>query len=175
MVMMKTVGVPPHAPVSNGGSYYRWEMAGSCWPVTCRPAYPGHTPASKPLVIYIWRPHTYQSVPLFLCSNFLSQIVVCLPLYPYTISCIVLSLPVCESTCLAVLKAVIHWAWPLPGGIAPQDQWERLIEYIRYELHAILRQTEEKWWKESSSNTLSVTASSPWHGAARAFTANVHA
>lgn len=125
-------------------------MAPSRWPVTCQPAYP-------PALLHIFLPPSFllstavdhtltklSSPPTF----FLSQIAACLPLYPFTIACIVLRLPVCVSACLsvcrAVPKAVIHWAWPWPGGFAPRDQWEGFIEYTRYELHVSLSQRRQK-------------------------------
>lgn len=73
---------------------------------------PAHKPASKSLAICLRRLHYNQTVFLFLCSNFLSQIVASLPLYPYTIACIVLRLPVCLSVCSKgcdTLSPVIAW------------------------------------------------------------------
>lgn len=121
-------------------------MALSRWPVTCQAAYPSAPLPPPSLSISPGRPHAYWSLFLFLRCNFLSQIAACLPLYPYTISCIVLGPAVCVSVCPSccskgcdTLSAATAW-----GGFAPPDQWKGLIKYSRYELHVIGRQGRQK-------------------------------
>lgn len=59
------------------------------------------------------------------------------------------SLSSCLCVCLPVCVPCCSKGWYIEpghclGGFAPQDQWEGLIEYTRYELHVILRQSRQK-------------------------------
>ena len=83
------------------------------------------TSASKILAIC---PHSRWTVFLFPCTNFLSQIVACLPLCPYTIVCIVLCPPVCVSACLSARRISSTGCDTLSLAIAWGDLHLRITE-----------------------------------------------
>lgn len=118
-------------------------MAPSCWPVTCQTCL-SCTPASQ--------------VSCYLPPLSLSHLLLLLQLsFPDSSLPPTLSLYNCRhcspSSCLCVRLSVCmlcsskDW-YTEPGhhlrGFAPQYQWEGLIEYTRYELHVILRQSRQK-------------------------------
>lgn len=128
-------------------------MASSRWPVTCQPAYPpALLPISLPPSLSL-SPfpglRTPWNVFCFPRTNFLfpDSSLLLHSILAQSPALFSVFLSVCRPACLcALLFQRLCYIEPghCLGGFAPQDQWEGLIEYTRYELHVILRQRREK-------------------------------